>query len=318
MNNLSNKYSTRPSLEKWLPSFPYPDAPIAGFWSPVTSTINWCEEVRFREEEPDRLYHCSRVDSGLLCDYLLGGDRQYPDESTFDVPCRETCRQNDHDTVFSVAFLGYFIVGLGSFLFHATLSCEFVLKIGQSYGNNHADTMLPVIDPMQLVDELSMIYTTSLMCYATFTYNKSRRFSNILGVCLTSLAIFITLYYHYLQDPAFHQSAYALLTSTLVFRSVYLMEKALRPSRRYSTRAKNDERLGGGVTAGERAHRERVDRRDLQTLREMWLLVICGVSVFLLGFVFWNLDNEYCSTIRVWRRQIGLPWGILLESHGWW
>jgi len=30
------------------------------------------------------------------------------------------------------------------------------------------------------------------------------------------------------------------------------------------------------------------------------------------------LDNMFCGTLRRWRRDIGLPWGILLEGHGWW
>lgn len=68
---------------------------------------------------------------------------------------------------------------------------------------------------MQLVDELSMIYTTCLMCYATFSYSKSRQYAFTLALGLISLALFITLYYHYLQDPAFHQNAYALLTVTV-------------------------------------------------------------------------------------------------------
>ena len=34
------------------------------------------------------------------------------------------CYRNGHDRVFSVAFVGYFVVGFGSFLFHTTLSCE--------------------------------------------------------------------------------------------------------------------------------------------------------------------------------------------------
>jgi dihydroceramidase len=33
------------------------------------------------------------------------------------------CIRNGHDAVFLVSFLGYLIVGLGSFLFHSTLKC---------------------------------------------------------------------------------------------------------------------------------------------------------------------------------------------------
>lgn len=46
---------------------------------------------------------------------------------------------------------------------------------------------------MQLVDELSMIYTTCLMMYASFSYSRSRAFSTLLGVSLLSLAGSITV-----------------------------------------------------------------------------------------------------------------------------
>jgi dihydroceramidase len=35
-----------------------------------------------------------------------------------------SCLVNGHDTVYLVAFLGYLLVGTGSFLFHATLKCN--------------------------------------------------------------------------------------------------------------------------------------------------------------------------------------------------
>jgi len=47
-------------------------------------------------------------------------------------------------------------------------------------------------------------------------------------------------------------------------------------------------------------------------------MVGLGLTVFLGGFGIWGLDNHYCSTIRKWRHDIGLPWGLLLEGHGWW
>lgn len=34
------------------------------------------------------------------------------------------CLANGHDNVFLVAFVGYLLVGTGSFLFHATLKCK--------------------------------------------------------------------------------------------------------------------------------------------------------------------------------------------------
>lgn len=171
---------------------------------------------------------------------------------------------------------------------------------------------------MQLVDELSMIYTTCLMCYASFSYSRSTPTRVSIGVSLTGLAIFITLYYHYLQDPVFHQNAYALLTAVVVFRSMYTMEVALRPRRRGTLEEDRVAREKQGLPVPSKERQEYENVRDLKTLRTMWFMVVYGLSMFLGGFAIWNLDNVFCSTLREWRQQIGLPWGILLEGHGWW
>ena len=60
------------------------------------------------------------------------------------------------------------------------------------------------------------------------------------------------------------------------------------------------------------------DRRDRTILNAMGVMIFVGLSTFLGGFAVWSLDRAYCSDLRTWRRQIGLPWGILLEGHGWW
>lgn len=171
---------------------------------------------------------------------------------------------------------------------------------------------------MQLVDELSMIYTTCLMFHATFSYGKSLRFSVTMGVLLFGLALFISLYYHYLQDPTFHQNAYALLTAIVVFRSLYVMERNIRPSIKRKQRERAEHEQNGSIPEDTKAEVLRKDRRDEQILRTMWTMIAYGLTIFLGGFAIWNLDNKYCSTIRRWRREVGLPWGILLEGHGWW
>lgn len=164
------------------------------------------------------------------------------------------------------------------------------------------------VDPMQLVDELSMIYSTLLMLWASLSHKRSPLTQFLIGVFNLGLAVFITGYYHYLQDPTFHQNAYALLTAIVLIRSMYVMEVSLRPYHR-----KGEARKGVG-----KAEMERRDARDKRILRTMWTMIPCGLGIFLGGFFIWTLDNVYCSRIRAWRHQMGLPWGILLEGHGWW
>ncbi|CAG7997340.1 unnamed protein product [Penicillium salamii] len=240
----------------WSLSFPYPPAKD-GYWEPVTSTLNWCEEDYYATE-----YAAEIVNTLTNLMFMWLG-----------VQGILSCRRNGHDQIFN---------------------------------------------PMQLVDELSMIYTTCLMAYALFSYSRSTAVRVWLGLSLAGLAIFITLYYHYLQDPIFHQNAYALLTTVVVLRSMYIMEVTLRPKWRHSTEQDRLERQKKGlpVPTKERQHYENV--RDTKMLKTMWFMVIYGLSMFLGGFFIWNLDNIFCSEIRRMRRAIGLPWGLFLEGHGWW
>ncbi|KAJ5415761.1 hypothetical protein N7465_004456 [Penicillium sp. CMV-2018d] len=261
-----------------LPFFPYPPA-RDGYWEPVTSTLNWCEEDYYATE-----YSAEIVNTLTNLMFMWLG-----------VQGIRSCRRNGHDQIFTVALIGYLVVGTGSFLFHSTLKY-----------------------PMQLVDELSMIYTTCLMAYASFSYSRTTAVRVCLGLSLTGLAVFITLYYHYLQDPVFHQNAYALLTTVVVLRSMHTMEVTLRPKWRHSTEEDRLARQKKGlpVPTKERQHYENV--RDQKTLKTMWFMVAYGLSMFLGGFLIWGMDNVFCSEIRRMRRTVGLPWGIFLEGHGWW
>ena len=117
---------------------------------------------------------------------------------------------------------------------------------------------------------------------------------------MLGLAVFISLYYHYLQDPTFHQNAYALLTTIVLTRAMWLMETRLRPVIR------------------EREREREQGKGSDKTLQTMWTMVAFGLTIFLSGFGIWALDNKYCSWLRATRRELGLPWGILLEGHGWW
>ncbi|KAI1962505.1 alkaline ceramidase ydc1 [Ophidiomyces ophidiicola] len=256
---------------------PYPPS-RDGYWSPVTSTLNWCEEDYYAT-----IYAAEIVNTVTNLLFLFLGIKGI-----------RSCQKHGHDFIFQIAFMGYFIVGLGSLLFHSTLKY-----------------------PMQLVDELSMIYTTCLMCYATFSFSKSTRSRSILGLSLLGLSVFITAYYHYLQDPRFHQNAYAILTIVVVFRSMWLMEVTLRAKWRRA-RALSNTPVDESVTGVSRDIQLSQNTRDLRILNTMWAMVVCGLISFLGGFAIWNLDNMYCSTIRGWRRSVGLPWGIILEGHGWW
>ncbi|KAL0936656.1 Alkaline ceramidase 3 [Colletotrichum truncatum] len=236
--------------------FAYNDGISDGYWGEKTSTLNFCEEDYVVS------YYCAEVCNTLtnLLFLWLG------------LKGISNCVSQGHPRIFFVAFLGYVVVGLGSIAFHTSLKYL-----------------------MQLVDELSMIYTTCLMVFATFSYSRSTQFVAFLGSGLILLACFITSYYHITKDPNFHQGCYAALTATVVIRSLYVMETQLRPA----------------LVARNGAKAQTI-------LKTMWIMVATGLGVFLAGYMIWNLDNMFCTQIRRLRRQAGLPWGVVLEGHAWW
>ncbi|TQS39333.1 hypothetical protein Golomagni_00141 [Golovinomyces magnicellulatus] len=271
-----------------IPAYDYPQSSLEdGYWAPVTSTINWCEGNIYTIQNPN--YYATRYSAEIvntltnILFIILG------------IKGLRNCIKYKHDSVFAVAFTGLvdLVVGIGSFAFHATLKCSM--------------SMFALLNSMQLVDELSMIYTVCLMCYATFSYARSRLFQQILGFSLLFLSISIT-------NPTFHQVAFAILITVVLLRSMFLMEFKIRRSLREKHASILQKNLDVSVTS----ECMREIRRDLDILNRMWVMVGFGLMIFLAGFAIWNLDNKYCLVLRHWRRQIGLPWGILLEGHGWW
>ncbi|KAI2616457.1 putative alkaline phytoceramidase [Hypomontagnella submonticulosa] len=247
-------------------SFPYHE-PRHGFWGEKTSTLNFCEEDYVMS------YYCAEV-----CNTLTNALFVWLGYKGI-----RACIKYSHPLIFPVTFAGYLVVGLGSTFFHASLKY-----------------------PMQLVDELAMIYTTCFMCFSTFSYGRSTAFSSCLGVGLVSLAWFITTRYYQTKDPQFHQDAYAVLTAIVVLSNMWIMERTLRPA------LKNREE------SRRKAARTPTGPTTNEMIKQMWVMVATGLSIFLGGYLIWNLDNMYCSTIRKWRHQLQLPWAIVLEGHAWW
>ncbi|KAI1079398.1 putative alkaline phytoceramidase [Whalleya microplaca] len=245
-------------------SFPYHE-PRLGFWGEKTSTLNFCEEDYVMS------YYCAEVCNTLtnLLFVWLG------------YKGLRGCIKYSHPPIFPVTFVGYVVVGLGSTFFHASLKY-----------------------PMQLVDELAMIYTTCFMCFATFSYGRTAWFSSGLGASLIGLAWFITARYYKTKDPQFHQDAYTVLTAVVVFSNFYVMEKLVRPG----LRRREEDRKG----------KSSIQPTTNEAMKQVWTMVATGLIIFLGGYFIWNLDNVYCNTIRKWRHRMGLPWAVVLEGHAWW
>ncbi|XP_052313480.1 alkaline ceramidase 3 [Oncorhynchus keta] len=85
----------------------------------------------------------------------------------------------------------------------------------------------------------------------------------------------------YLQwkEPVFHQVMYGALVACLVMRSIFIV-----------------------------------------TWVYPWLKPMCyiSLSVFLLGFLLWNIDNLACDSLRSTRQRLPPVVGAVTQFHAWW
>jgi dihydroceramidase len=137
---------------------------------------------------------------------------------------------------------------------------------------------------MQLLDELPMLYATCVLIYSAFESERNNIHGWKLPATLTCIALLISAIYVFVKSPLFHQWSYGLLTAVLVLRALYLFNR---------------------VPACEAKC----------TMRRM---LISSWSMYALGFLVWNIDNEFCPQIRAARAYLGSPWDSLLQLHGWW
>lgn len=97
-------------MASFIPSIPYgPPLTDGGYWAPITSTLDWCEENYYLSPYVAEIINTF---TNLLFVWLaFKGIRN--------------CIKEGHDTIFLITFLGYLVVGTGSAAFHCTLKCEF-------------------------------------------------------------------------------------------------------------------------------------------------------------------------------------------------
>ncbi|ODV76713.1 alkaline phytoceramidase [Suhomyces tanzawaensis NRRL Y-17324] len=137
----------------------------------------------------------------------------------------------------------------------------------------------------QLLDELPMIYATCIPFWSVYSEGRSRHQAAWVGVATATGALVLTAVYLWLQDPTFHQAAYGLLNAAIIYKA-HLLALAHVP--------------------------DAMARKDLNRC------AVLGIGFFGLGYVLWNMDIHLCSLVRGVRRSWGMPYGFVLEGHGWW
>jgi len=166
--------------------------------------------------------------------------------------------------------MGFAVVGIGSFAFHATMLYQ-----------------------AQLADEIPMIFVASDACFILF--NTEPGFGLLSGrsiVHVTALIIFNILFvwsYVTYRNPVYHQVIFAMLMLTTAFRIHYLLRRS-----------------------------ESAKRIPEEVKSSIATTYATGTGWFVLGFLIWNLDNIFCTSLTRQKVAIGWPIAFLLEGHAWW
>ncbi|CDK24408.1 unnamed protein product [Kuraishia capsulata CBS 1993] len=139
----------------------------------------------------------------------------------------------------------------------------------------------------QLMDELPMIYVTAIPFGYLFGHNKPPRTKLLVHLATGFFTVLLTVVYVFIyKNPALHQASYAALNFSIIWKTL------------------NNIQL-------------KVKDRAAQIF--LYKMLGTAFSMFIFGFLIWNLDNVFCQyLIHVRRNYLGLPYGIFIEGHGWW
>lgn len=137
----------------------------------------------------------------------------------------------------------------------------------------------------QLLDELPMIYGTCIPCWNVFQTNVSKSYSRKLAMGIATGALLLTAIYLHFKNPTIHQAAYGILNLVIIVKSCMDVRKYVK---------------------------------DKAVWKQFDYILVSGLTQFLLGYFLWNLDIHLCNYWRGIRRAIGLPYGLVIEGHGWW
>ncbi|GMM32634.1 alkaline dihydroceramidase [Martiniozyma asiatica (nom. inval.)] len=139
----------------------------------------------------------------------------------------------------------------------------------------------------QMMDELPMVWVTAIPFGYIYGWGKTEPYHTLWNVGnFISTCIFTYVYIFIFRDPSFHQVYYGLLNFLLIYKTYKVTQEVII---------------------------------DKNARIKQYKLLTLAFSLFIFGFLIWNLDNAFCKTIIGWRREyLGWPLGFLLEGHGWW
>ncbi|KZF22886.1 alkaline phytoceramidase [Xylona heveae TC161] len=136
----------------------------------------------------------------------------------------------------------------------------------------------------QIADEMAMLYATATAIYALVGVRLELLQRIVLGIALTVAVTIITIAHVYQDNSNMHRLCFAFMVIGVAARCRWLI----------------------------------CELKSSPTKRDVAFLAIVGSIIFVSGYGLWLVDEHFCSVLQRWRAALGIPFGFLLELHGWW
>ncbi|KAE8423340.1 ceramidase [Aspergillus pseudocaelatus] len=220
----------------------------SAFWGARTAKSNFCEE-----DYVVTRYIAEFINSLTNIVYIL-----------YAIYGLRKLRQKSSCDIFrAIPYWGLMAVGICSAAFHISLKYH-----------------------IQMLDDLSMLFTTTPVLHQVLTVDTSRRHSIMLAILLWSSLMILVVYHVRTDELLLHSLSFAAMVTVIGIRTMQLI---------------NARTLAGSAAR-----------------KQIWGMVRFGAVIFNLGFYLWLIDGWVCGFLRSTRAKIGLPLAFLLELHGWW
>ncbi|KAF2166059.1 hypothetical protein M409DRAFT_23787 [Zasmidium cellare ATCC 36951] len=192
------------------------------------------------------------------------------------------------NTLTSLLYIAYGIHGIrrfrrqgaGSFE-NTSLSYWALIGVGIFSGLYHTTLKYHT----QMSDELSMHLAIGTVLQQTWCFQEPPKIQRRNTAIILGILVPFVIYHCVTDEFVLHVLLFFCMCWIVAYRVRYIIHIRIK----------------------EREHRQRL--RSLLTFASMTALTSYGI---------WNIDVNFCSTLTTWKRQLGMPLGILLELHGWW
>ena len=157
-----------------------------------------------------------------------------------------------------------------------------------------------------------MLYATAFVMHQLITCNHPPAESSQRSAMLAVAVLLFSVIHCVLNDLNLHSLVFASMIAYIAVNTSKMISSV--QDRDWQRQARRWVRFGSGRFSQSRSSTysspQHLNKTNVIPHR-------CLKGCCALGYALWLIDTFFCPTLRSWRRQMGLPWGFLLELHGW-